>query len=81
MKNTGFYRHVYDFSVDYDSIDVDDILDIHKFLMKNRKFCKPLTSISKRHVKCASLSNQPYKPININSNQSLYYPFTVKCLI
>ena len=23
-----------DFSVDYDSINVDDILDIHKYLMK-----------------------------------------------
>ena len=25
---------VYDFSVDYDATDVDDILDIHKYLMK-----------------------------------------------
>ena len=25
--------HVYEFSVDYGSIDVDDILDIHKYLM------------------------------------------------
>ena len=24
-KNTGLYSNVYDFSVDYDSIDVDDI--------------------------------------------------------
>ena len=34
MKKTGFNGHVYDFSVDYDSIDVDDIKDIHKYLMK-----------------------------------------------
>ena len=34
MKNTGFYRYVYDFNVDYDAIPVDDILDIHKYLMK-----------------------------------------------
>ena len=34
MKNTGFNGHIYNFSVDYDSIDVDDILDIHKYLMK-----------------------------------------------
>ena len=27
----GFYVH--DFPVGYDSIDVDDILDIHKYLM------------------------------------------------
>ena len=34
MKRTGFNGYVYDFSVDYDAIAVDDILDIHKYLMK-----------------------------------------------
>ena len=34
MKKTGFNSYVYDFSVDYDATDVDDILDIHKYLMK-----------------------------------------------
>ena len=34
MKNTGFNGYVYDFSVDCNVIDVDDILDIHKYLMK-----------------------------------------------
>ena len=34
MKKTGFNGHIYNFSVDYDAIDVDDILDIHKYLMK-----------------------------------------------
>ena len=34
MKKTGFNGCVYDFSVDYDAIAVDDILDIHKYLMK-----------------------------------------------
>ena len=29
MKKTGFNAHIYDFSVDYDTIDFDDILDIH----------------------------------------------------
>ena len=33
-KNTGFYGYVCDFSVDYDAIAVDDILDIHKYLME-----------------------------------------------
>ena len=28
-KKTGFNGYVYDFSVDYDSTDVDDIKDIH----------------------------------------------------
>ena len=34
MKRTGFNGYTYDFSVDYDSTDVDDIKDIHKYLMK-----------------------------------------------
>ena len=34
MKRTGFNGYVYDFSVDYDTIAVDDILDNHKYLMK-----------------------------------------------
>ena len=33
-KKTGLYRYVYNFLVDYDSIGVDDILDIHRKLMK-----------------------------------------------
>ena len=34
MKKTGFNGYVYDFSVDYDATDVDDIKDIHTYLMK-----------------------------------------------
>ena len=34
MKKTGFNGYVYDFSVDYDATDVDDNVDIHKYLMK-----------------------------------------------
>ena len=34
VKNTGFTAYVYDFSVDYYPIVVDDIKDIHKYLMK-----------------------------------------------
>ena len=34
MKDTGLNGYVYDFSVDYDAIAVDDILNIHKYLMK-----------------------------------------------
>ena len=40
MKETGFNGHVYDFSVDYDATDVDDIVDIHKYLMKKITWCK-----------------------------------------
>ena len=33
-NDTGSYGNVYDFSVDYNAIAVDDMLDIHKYLMK-----------------------------------------------
>ena len=36
MKKTGFNAYIYDFSVNYDSIVVSDILDIHKYLMKKK---------------------------------------------
>ena len=35
MKKTGLYGSVFDFSVDYRVTTVDDILDIHKYVMKN----------------------------------------------
>ena len=34
MKKTGFNGYIYDFSVDCNAIDVKDIKDIHKYLMK-----------------------------------------------
>ena len=33
-KKTVLNGYVYDFSVDYDAVAVDDILEIHKYLMK-----------------------------------------------
>ena len=40
MKKTGLKGYVYDFSVDYDAIAVSDILDIHKYLMKENEISK-----------------------------------------
>ena len=34
MKDTRLNGYVYDFNVDYDANTVDDIKDIHKYLMK-----------------------------------------------
>ena len=34
MRKTGFNGYVYDFTIDYDATDVDDILDIHKYSLK-----------------------------------------------
>ena len=33
-KKTGLNGYVYDFGVDYKTVAVDDILDVHKYLMK-----------------------------------------------
>ena len=33
MKKTGFTGYVYDFKADYNAIAVDNIKDIHKYLM------------------------------------------------
>ena len=35
MKKTGFTGYVYDFSADYNAIAVDNIKDIHNYLIKN----------------------------------------------
>ena len=37
MKKAGFNGYIYDFSIGYDAINVDDILDIHKYLMKKNE--------------------------------------------
>ena len=34
MKRTGLNGYVYDSSLDYDATDVDDMKDIHKYLME-----------------------------------------------
>ena len=36
MKRKGFNGYVYDFTVDYDATDVDDIKGIHKYFMKKK---------------------------------------------
>ena len=46
MNKTGFNGYVYDFSVNYDANAVDDILNIHNYLMK-----KKMTNV----IQCLSL--------------------------
>ena len=38
MKKTGLNGYTYDFSVDCDAIAAADISDIHKYLMKKKKY-------------------------------------------
>ena len=40
MKKTGWYEHVYDFSVDYKAAAVDEILDIQYLMKKNNIWVK-----------------------------------------
>ena len=40
MKKTGLTGYVYDLSADYNAITIDDIKDIHKYLMKKMVLCK-----------------------------------------
>ena len=47
MKNTGLNEYVYGFSADYDAIAVDDILSIHKYLMKRIIWHKHVTIYQK----------------------------------
>ena len=37
MKRSGLHGYVYDFSVDYEAVAVDNFVDIHKYLMKKMK--------------------------------------------
>ena len=34
MKKTGFNGYIYEFSVDYDATDNDDVVDTHKYMTK-----------------------------------------------
>ena len=48
MKKTGLNGCVYDSSVDSDAIVVDDILDIHKYLMKKNNITKRCLDLLKK---------------------------------
>ena len=76
MKKTGLNVHVYDFSVDYDAITVDDILDIRNYLMKKNDIAYMFGLVKKciftgfafsstltniNMLSCISMSNQECK--------------------
>ena len=88
MKKTGLNEYVYGFSADYDAIAVDDILSIHKYLVKRIIWYKQCVDLSKRYnfscnkLKCVSMNYQRFKArpkmTNINSNGPSFYPDGVK---
>ena len=47
LKRTGLNGYVCDFSVDYDAIPVDDILHIHKYLIKKHDIKKCFSLLKK----------------------------------
>ena len=63
--------YMYDFSLDYDSVDLDDILDIHKCLMKKYNMKKCLDSFNKMFIGLLT-AHATAKFVNINSNEPLY---------
>ena len=87
MKTTGLKRVVNFFSVDFNPIDTNDILDIHKHLIR-RTECKIMFGLIRKifiillttivtasyHTKCVSLSNQKCmtKPTLINLHPNEY---------
>ena len=92
MKKAGFCGYVYQFSVDYDDIAVDDILDIHKYLRKKRGIIEnvwiyknniftAMTFFSCNALKRVSMNNQECKIspeiININSDEPSFYPYSI----
>ena len=70
MKQTGLNGYVYNLNVDYGAIVVDDILDIHKYLMKKNKMIQrfikkvivvAISFFSCKAIKCVSLNNHEFK--------------------
>ena len=77
MKNTGVNAYVYNFSVDYDATGVDDT---SRFIKK--VFVAAMSFFKCNALKCVSMSNQECKVtpeiININSNESSFYLYSIK---
>ena len=48
MKKTGFNGYVYDFNVSYDTIIVDKMLNIHKYLMKKNNIVQKCLDLLKK---------------------------------
>ena len=86
MKKTGFNGYVCDFSIDYDTVTVDDILDIHKYLMKKTIYFTGLTILSAlmcvNSLSYISMTNKKRKVrleiINVKSDEPVFYPCSIK---
>ena len=82
MKKTGLNGYVYDFSVDYDAIAVDDILDIRNYVMKKNDIAKCLgllkSNFSQDYVFLMTLTSvNSLSCILINNQECRLRPQTV----
>ena len=83
MKKTGLNGYVYNFRVDYDAIVINDILDIHKYVIKKSAFfSNDINVLNVNSLECVSINNQVCKTrtkiIDVNSNEPVFYPFSIK---
>ena len=82
-KKTGFNGYVYEFSVDYDATDVDDVKDTHRYLIIKTV----LSGFTKANsLSFISMNNEECKArpqvVNVNGDEPVIFPFsteTSKC--
>ena len=72
MKETGLYGYIYDFSVDYKAIAVDDILGIHKCLVKKNNIRLNVwiyieNTFYSYYISCNVLNVNPLKCVSMNN--------------
>ena len=68
MKKTGLNGMVYDFSVIYETIDISNIINIHKYLMKKQYCIKALINYAKVYFldRCNGSCNTVEDPFDRN---------------
>ena len=80
MKKNGLKGYVYDFSVDYDAIEIVDILDIQWNVLNEKEWYKMFRFIKKMFITAITFVGcGALKPVvmNINSNEPLFYPYSI----
>ena len=90
-QKMGLWGEIYDFAVDYTNINIGDIYNIHRYLMKKQyikmlliNFAISLFSILKvGALECVSVVNQKCMPrpkileVNEGVGEALFYPYNV----
>ena len=81
MKKTGFNGHIYDFSVDNDAINVEDIFDIRKYLIGKKwnsikmfGFLKQIFVSAMMFFGCSLFSVNSLECVSINNEECKLRP-------